>query len=210
MHRRQFLHAVTLAAAAPIALVPARAQVATPTGDGASLIDRVSAVAPEALLEALLTVPVTTPLLPRDTPPAEPVPWEDSSDIDLIGTVGGVIFETGRDAVDNPLAIATAIVHPDAASASAALADVGPDEMGQLLGMPWFVQDYGDYAVAVAQVDFLLLAGGADTPEDDALAAIGATPAPAVDRAPSLPLRAIANLTAMLDHLEDVLASLHA
>ncbi len=207
MHRRQFLNTAALATAAlPLSGHLALAQsTPAPVGDE-SLIGRVSAVAPDALLEALLTTPVTTPLLPVDTPPVEPVPWDDLSDIDLDGTVGGVLFQTGFDANDNPLAIANAMVHPDADAAAAAIADVGPSNMHQWLGMPWFVQAFDDYAVSAVQIGYLLLVGGAESPDDEPVGSAGATPA----REPSLELRAISYMTAMLDHMEDVLASLGA
>lgn len=207
MHRRQFLHATALTATAlPLAGLPALAQsTPAPAGDD-SLTGRVSAVAPEALLEALLTTPVTTPLLPVDTPPVEPVPWDDLSDVDLEGAVGGVLFQTGYDANDNPLAIANAMVHPDADAAALALGNVGPEGMDQWLGMPWFVQGFDDYAVSLVQIGYLLMVGGAEPLGDGPSSVDGATP----EREPSLELRAISYMTAMLDHMEDVLASLEA
>ena len=210
MHRRQFLHAVTIAAAAPEAVTSARADVATPAvDDDSSLTARVTAIDPEAVLEALLSTPVTTPLTPRDTPEVDPVPWEDESDTDLQSAVGGVLFQTGRDVRDNPIVMATAIVHADAASATAALAEVGPHEMQELYGLPFFVQDFGDYAVAVAQVGYLLLAGGAETPPETASAGPAASVSPTVASGSGrIHLRALANLAATLDHLEDVLATL--
>jgi hypothetical protein len=222
MHRRRFLHAATLAGAAlPLASVETLAQArdvgpSTPIPAGESgLVARVVSIDPETLLEALLTMPVTTPLLPSDTPPVEPVPWEDESDSDLAGAVGGVLFQTGFDTNDNPLVVATAIVHPDAESATAVLAEVGPRDMRELLGMPFFVEDFGDYAVSVVRVGYLLLAGGAEAPEDDPpvvydTAATGATPASQSERAPRLDLRAMSYLTALLDHLDGVLATLDA
>lgn len=217
MHRRQFLHAATLTAAAPMAITTARAEVATPEpGGDATVIDRVTAIAPEAMLEALLSTPVTTPLVPRDTPEVEPVPWEDESDSDLDGAVGGVLFQTGFDDDDNPLVMATAIVADDADAAAARFAEVGPAEIQELYGLPFFVQDFGDYAVAVVRVGYLLLAGGAEAPEEDAPivdgTAASATPAPKPHAGASgrYHLRAISNLAATLDHLGDVLATLEA
>lgn len=211
MHRRQFLHAAAMTATAmPLVGVPALAQsTPAPSGDD-SLTGRVSAVAPEAMLEALLTTPVTTPLLPVDTPPVEPAPWDDLSDVDLAGAVGGVLFQTGFDANDNPLAIANAMVHPDADAATAALANIAPEDMDQWLGMPWFVQAFDEaftpYAVSAVQVGYLLMVGGAESLADGPSSVDGATP----EREPSLELRAISYMTAMLDHMEDVLASLEA
>jgi hypothetical protein len=218
MHRRQLLHAATLAAAAPLAVTTARAQVATPASsdDAPTLSARVTAIDPEVMLEALLSTPVTTPLVPRDTPDVEPVPWEDESDLDLDGAVGGVLFQTGWDANDNPLVMATAIVLPDADAAAASIADVNPDEIQVLYGLPFFAQDFGDYAVAVVRVGYLLLAGGAEAPEEAPPiahgGAAGATPASESPAGTSgrYHLRAVGNLAATLDHLEDVLAVLDA
>lgn len=215
MHRRRFLHAATLAtAAAPLTLTTVRADRATPEPEGsAPLIDRVNAVAPDILLEALLTTPVTTPLVPRDTPDVDPVPWEDESDTDLDGAVGGVLFQTGWDVNDNPEVMATAIVYPDADVARSMLAEVSQVEAQQLYGLPFFAAAFDDYAVAVVRAGNLLLAGGAEAPDDadvsDDRPASDATPAPAF-RSGRVHLRALANLAATLDHVEDVLATLDA
>jgi hypothetical protein len=211
MHRRHLLHAAAIVAA-PITITTARAQVATPAPDGtAGLVERVTAIDPDTLLEALLATPVTTPLVPRDTPEVEPVPWEDESDSDLAGAVGGVLFQTGFDANDNPLVMATAIVVADGDAAAARFAEVGPDEILELYGLPFFAQDFGDYAVAVVRVGYLLLAGGAEGPQERALAdsrAASATPAQPAGASGRYHLRALGNLAATLDHLEDVLATL--
>jgi hypothetical protein len=211
MHRRQFLHTATIAAAAPMAIAPARAaDIATPAPDDASLAGRIAAIEPETRLEALLTTPVTTPLVPRDTPEVEPVPWEDSSDTDLDGAVGGVLFQTGQDVNDNPLVMATAIVMPDSDGAVSRLDGVGPEEMQDLYGLPFFAQDFGGYAVAVVRVGYLVLAGGAEGPDDDITTGGGsaevASPT-AASGSGRYHLRALANLAATLDHLEDVLAT---
>jgi hypothetical protein len=212
MHRRQFLHAAatgSLAAAATAAPLTARQSTpATPVAGGSvsGLPARVAGVDPETLLSALREMPLTTPLLPADTPPVRPEPWDDESDSDLQGTLGGVLFTTGDDGNGNPILVGTAIVHPDAASAAGVITAFG-EAPGDFLGLPWLVHVEPDFATSVVQVDYLLLVGGAEAFDDAATPAPGATPVASTGPRP-LDLRAIGNMTALLDHLDSVLAGL--
>lgn len=202
MHRRHFIQTATLAGTSGLLLTSStRAHRSTPApsnGQEGSLTARVARIAPETMREALLTTPVTTPLLPSDTAPVEPVPWDDTSDSDLAGTLGGVVFNTGYDANENYLGIGNAIVHPDAGTATAALIEVGPAPMQHFLGLPWFVQVVTDYAVSAVQIDYLILVGGAESLTGS------------VDDSGTMSLRAISHMTALLDHLDGVLAELDA
>lgn len=209
MHRRRFLQsAVVSGAASPLIVNAALAsQPATPHGEATpesdrSLADRVSQIDPQTLLEGLLATPVTTPLFPSDTASVEPVVWDDESDTDLEGTIGGVAFNTGYDENQNFIAVGNAVVHPDANSASARFADLGPD-LVSFLGMPWFVEAFEDYAISAVQIGYLLLIGGIDAATDP-------NPDDIRMQEPdeTLTFRAISHMTALLDHLGGVLAAL--
>ena len=160
MHRRRLLRAAAITALvipplAPRALAARQSPPATPEAGGsiARLPARVTGVDPTALLDALRTAPVTTPLLPADTPPVEPVVWDDDSDTDLQGTLGGVIFTTAEDEHGNPALIGTAIVHPDAESAAGVIASMGDGAPGDFLGLPWLVHVESGFAASVVQID---------------------------------------------------------
>ncbi len=207
MQRRHFLGSALLASGlspflftdvlARQSATPAATPVADKPSDAAlTLPQQVAQIEPQTLLDALRSTPVTSPLFPADTPPIEPVVWDDTGDRDLENAVGGVVFNTGYDENDNFLGVGVAIVHPDAESASATMTATGPVEQQAFLGLPWFVQALQGNAVAVVQVDYLLLVGGAD---------------PSVFPADSdamLVLRSITHMTALLDHLDGVLADL--
>lgn len=216
MHRRPFVTSAALAGAiAPILATSTRARqpgtpVATPvvpeggTAFGASLAERVAQIEPAELLRALRTLPVTSTLLPADTPPVVPEVWHDS-DTDLDGTLGGVVFNTGFDALNNFQGIGVAIVHPDAASAENAVVmndqDRPAESSGTLVGgLRFFYQEFDD-AVALMQLDCLLMAGNAPLGDVDD-----------VDEAnqPALVLSATSHLVALLDHLDTVLTGLGA
>lgn len=203
MHRRQFLYTATLAAAAPMAIIPARAaQEATPAGTGASLADRVGAIAPEALLEALITTPVTTPLVPTDLAGITASVWDDTNDNDLAGAVGGVTF--GVPTSGSEVLAGNAIVQPDADTARASLQGLPAEALtSEFLGLPWITLGYDDYAVSVVQANYLILGGGVEAPYDPE-----AIPDAATGR--KLQMRAIDNMMMLVDHLDDVLASLGA
>jgi hypothetical protein len=212
MHRRQFDQTATVSAAfSPFAFNPTTMarDVATPHAEATPaparpLADRVAQVDPQVLLDALLKSSVTTPLLPSDAAPVEPIAWDEFGDTDLAGTMGGVTLATGYDGHDNPISIGNAIVHPDAGSASARLSDV-TDNMVTFQKMPWFVESTSDYAVSVVQVDYLVLIGGLDT---------GDVKNPIDVRSQELvetrKLRAISHMIGLLDHLSAVLADLDA
>jgi hypothetical protein len=202
MHRRRFLRTAAIAGATgALALDHAGARQATPASPTSILVDgflagRVAQVRPQDLYAALVETPVTTPLFPAGTPPVEPVAWEDPSDADLDGVVGGVVFNTGFDDNDNYLGVGTAIVHPDPESAVEAFEQVVPTLTQTFLWLPWFVHAGEEDAVSVARVDYLLLIGGTDAPVGEA-----ASPA-------TMTLRAITHMTALLDHLDSVLTKL--
>lgn len=201
MHRRQFLYATALAASAPMAIVPARAaQVATPAGVDASLADRVGAIAPESLLDALLTTPITTPLVPGDLAGITASAWDDANDGDLAGAVGGVAF--GVPTSGSEVLAGNAIVHPDAGSAQASFQALPAEAIAsEFLGLPWITLGYDDYAVSAVQISYLVLGGGAEAPYDP-----DAAPDAATSR--KLQMRAIDNMVMLIDHLDDVLSAL--
>ncbi len=72
----------------------------------------------------------------------------------------------------------------------------GPAEQQSFIGLPWFVQAIEGNAVAIVQVDYLLLVGGAES---------SVFPA---DSDAMLALRSVTHMTALLDHLDGVLADL--
>lgn len=205
MHRRRFLQSSAIAGtASPMVFTAAMAQQqaipeATPAQQGnATLADRIARIEPEALLEALLTTPVTTHLFPSDTPPVETVAWEDTGDADLDNAVGGVVFNTGYDENDNFVLVGVAIVHPNADSAAAAVAETGSAPRQSFIELPWFMQVVVDNAVSGVRIGNLILVGGADSPSGE--------PAEAA----TMTLRAISHMTALIDHLEGVLSDLGA
>ncbi|HYH11489.1 MAG TPA: hypothetical protein VD789_03960 [Thermomicrobiales bacterium] len=209
MHRRRFLHAAaisTLATPLTTTTIAARQQE-KPPADPSGLATRVAAVDPADLLEALLTTPVTTPLLPSDTMPIEPVPWDDPSDSDLTNALGAVAFNFGYDDNDNFLAIGNAMVHPDADSAAAFMSATGDPALPTFLGLPWATFAEEDYAISAVQVGYLILVGGAEPAPEN----MNAAASPVADQgAGSLTLRAISHMTALLAHLDQVLADLNA
>ena len=206
MNRRRFLESAAFAGTvSPFLVTGAFARQsaspdATPIlehdyGFGPTLAQRVEQVKPAALFDALQTTPVSTPLFPADTPPIEPVLWDDESDTDLAGTIGGVVFNTGYDENDNFLGVGVAIIHADRESAAAAMATTGPAPKS-FLGMPWFVQAVEDHAASVIQIGHVLLAGSA------------APPANPEESSGPLALRSITHMAALLDHLDTVLIDL--
>lgn len=163
---------------------------------GPTLAERVARISPEELLGAIRSTPVTTPLFPADTPPIEPVVWDEFLDTDLVDTFGGVVFNTGYDENDNFLGVGVAIVHPDTESASRAsdttARDQGVESGGTLLGSPIFFQQNIDYGATLVQLDYLLIGGGTFTTGDQ----------------PTMLLRSITHTAALLSHLDGVLTDL--
>jgi hypothetical protein len=111
-----------LAASAPsMATATAAAQEATPAASPAApadlanlavLDERVGAIPPEELLEALLDTPVAPDLFPPEFADVRTEPWIDESDTDLDDVVGGVFVTSG----DTLLGVY--IVHPSEESAT--------------------------------------------------------------------------------------------
>ncbi len=69
------------------------------------LIDRLAAISPLALLEALETSEVTEPALIDFAPSGstvEPAAWSDPSDTDLEHALGGVLLATDNQGINNP------------------------------------------------------------------------------------------------------------
>lgn len=211
MHRRRFLESAALAGTvSPLIFTNAVArQAATPGATpimdqgpdfGPTLADRVAQVRPEDLLQALRSTPVTSPLFPSDTPPIEPVAWDDESDTDLAGTLGGVVFNTGYDENDNFLGVGAAIIHPDAESAVRAneTTALGQDieSGGTLLGGPIFFLQNVDYGLTLVQLGYLLIGGNTLTTDE------------ATGDQPTMLLRSLAHTAALLDHLDGVLTDL--
>jgi len=159
---------------------------------------------PEALLEALITSPVSTTLFPSDTPAITVMKWIDESDSDLDGAIGGVLLQTSEDANGNFMGPGVYIVHPgpDAARAAfgAQLADNWDDEKLSILGYAGAIsRDPGDsgptdadftahasslIAIVVGSVIVSAIGEGGEREAND--------------------FRALANLAGMLDHLRSV------
>src|SRR5665811_82754 len=214
MHRRRFGETVTSTSLAS-ALIRSSALTqqkatpgATPVQDNQrltlSLAELVAEVTPQSLLDALLATSVTTPLFPADTPPIEPVVWDDTSDSDLDGTVGAVVFNTGYDENDNFLPVGNAIMFPNAASASARIDNLAQDPIS-FLEMPWTVEASPDSVVSAIRVDYLILVGGAEVPTEQVLDARGE---PDPRQGAHMTSRAIIHMTALTDHLRVALAGI--
>ena len=95
--------AASLVVAAAInwpARVEALAQdVATPVDSTrvGTLVERVAAQRPEALLDRLRTAAVRTPLFPGIVGAISAIPWDDPSDADLATALGGVSLTTNEE-----------------------------------------------------------------------------------------------------------------
>lgn len=182
--RRSILQAFIIAGAALPLLEPVRALAsATPVADEGGL-------SPEILNERLREVPVSSPLFPSDTGPLTVVDWADTSDDDLVGTVGAMTIQDSAISGDAGL-IGAFIVHPSAESAQARMRVIAPDQV-MLFDSPAVAQHEGSYSlVAIAKGPVII-------------SAIGMTLTPALDGtsendAPDA--RALGNLAGMLDHL---------
>lgn len=162
---------------------------------------------PRALLEALLTTPVTTTLFPADTPPLTVTEWIDESDSDLDGAIGGVLLQTGEDANGNFQGPGVYIVHPgpDAARTAfdAHLPASRDDGKQSILGYVGAItRDPGDSGPTGTDVRF---------PASSLIAmVVGPVIVSAIGEGggrDANDLRALANLAGMLDHLRSVQAS---
>lgn len=213
MQRRQLVQAAALATVSVPLMIRTTAGHARQTSgsEPSQLVARVESVAPEILLEGLLTTPVTTPLFPSDTLPVEPVVWDDDGDSDLAGTVGAVAFNAVYDNNDSFVAVGNAMVHPDTASASAFFILDDEPAPDTFLGLPWVSYAERLYAISAVQIGYLILVGGIETwDEDNVASAESGTPPASVSGNATLALRAISNMTALLDHLDAVLTELGA
>lgn len=154
---------------------------------------------PEAILDLLLETPVKTPLFPSDTGKARANPWVDEGDTDLIGTVGGVLMQTGQDFNRNFIGPGVYIVFPSAEAARARLddfmAEAGDDFEGvdtqvvsiELAGYPGMTVREPDSTYTIVVAGPVIASGLADSdqPGDPAL-------------------RSLVNCLALLDHLQSV------
>lgn len=181
--RRSILQAFIVAGAAIPLLEPVRAMAsATPVADEGGL-------SPEILNERLREVPISSPLFPSDTGSLSIVDWADTSDSDLVGTVGAMTIQdsTKGDAG----MIGAFIVHPSAESANARMSEIAPDQV-MFFGSPAVtVQEDGYSLIAVVKGPVIISAIGlTSTPPLDGTGAYDETNA-----------RALGNLAGLLDHL---------
>lgn len=146
---------------------------------------------PEVLFETLREGTIASPLFPSDTPALSIEVWDDAGDRDLDGAIGGLLVQAGPG--DDGL-IGVYIVHPTIEQAAARLV---PDENDgdplDLFGFPvvWHqlpadvvVEDTEAFALIATQVGSVLIS------------AMGQGAAPSTNA-----LRALANLSGMVDHL---------
>lgn len=150
---------------------------------------------PAVILETLRASTITSPFIPTDTPSLSIEAWEDSGDTDLEGAIGGLLVQASPE--DAGL-IGVYIVHPTIDQAEVRLV---PDENDadpiELLGFPvvWHqlpasvtVEDDEAFAIIATQVGAVLIS------------AIGQGGDPATNA-----LRAMANLTGLVDHLLQII-----
>ena len=182
--RRSIVRAFIMAGATLPLLEPAQALTsATPVADEDEL-------SPEILNERLREVPVSSPLFPSDTGPLTVVDWSDTSDSDLVGTIGAMTIQDSGKSGDEGT-IGAFIVHPSAESAEARMREIAPDQV-MLFGSPAVAQHEGGYSlVAIVKGPVII-------------SAIGMTVTPALDGTSENDepdARALGNLAGMLDHL---------
>lgn len=182
--RRSILRAFIMAGAALPLLEPVWALAsATPVADEGGL-------SPAILNERLREVPVSSPLFPSDTGPLTVVDWSDTSDSDLVGTIGAMTIQDSTKS-DDEGTIGAFIVHPSAESALASMKEIAPDQV-VIFDSPAVTSHEGGYSlVAIVKGPVII-------------SAIGMTTTPALDGtsendAPDA--RALGNLAGMLDHL---------
>lgn len=107
---------IVLLAALAFTTLPIAAQEASPAASPVAetdLDERIGSIPPEELLAALLETPVDEDLFPSAYPDVATEPWEDESDTDLEGVVGGVLIVSGDDL------LGVYIIHPSEESATA-------------------------------------------------------------------------------------------
>jgi hypothetical protein len=157
------------------------------------------ALPPEVIFDRLLESTITSPLFPSDTPGLTVIEWDDASDDDLDGVVGGLLVQSGS-GDDDPL-VGVYIVHPAIAMARERI-DIQTREPGgttqrqDLFGYQgvWqhelpnptaHIEEPGDrfslLGVAVGPVIVSAVGEGGDLASNN--------------------VRALANLSGMLDHL---------
>lgn len=155
----------------------------------------------ESLLDRLLEAPVRTPLFPADTGRIQPAPWIDEGDTDLIGTVGGVLMQTGQDENRNFIGPGVYLVFPDAGAAlarlDASIAEAEEDFEGvetqatsiDMAGYPGFTISSPDSTVTLLAVGPVIVSalGNPNLPGDPAL-------------------RSLVNGAALLDHLLSIMS----
>lgn len=154
----------------------------------------------QALLDLLLEAFIETSLFPADTGMVRPRPWVDEGDTDLIGTVGGVLMQTGQDENGNFIGPGVYIVFPDETAAQTrfdeqrAEADDGFEGIRaevteiDLAGYPGFTVREPDNTYTEVVVGPVIVVGPGDR------------------RQPGDPsLRSLVNCAALLDHLLTVM-----
>lgn len=181
--RRSILQAFIVAGATIPFLEPVGALAsATPAvGEGG--------MSPEILNERLREIPVSSPLFPSDSGTLTIVDWADTSDDDLVGTVGAMTLQgSGKGEAGT---IGAFIVHPSAESAQARMREMAPDQV-LLFGNPGVTEQEDGYSlVAVVKGPVIISAIGMTlAPPPDGTGAFDETDA-----------RALGNLAGMLDHL---------
>jgi len=145
---------------------PAASPGATPHATP-GVTDALAGVDPDALYAALLTGAVPADILPPTDAPPTVYPWQDTSDEDLDGTLGGVVIAT-EDPFGSDLTPAISyIVFPDEAGAVerfGSLAALGAEDGVTLepidsLGYPAAVVAFPDQVLCIAQVGNVIVAG---------------------------------------------------
>lgn len=175
---RGFWKAAWLAVVALLlASVAAAAQAtpdATPGANGP-----LATLAPPALYKALLAAPFPVDRFPVAATSVEVVPWQDDSDDDLAGALGGaLVMASGADSSGDAPGIAF-VVFPKvedaerrltesveaavADGADVSAVDRSPDSARLII--------YDDYAVGVARLDYVLVSGFFDLTDADQPAA---------------------------------------
>lgn len=198
LYRRLF----ALTAMAPV-LSAARA--ATP--EASTPVTSFVALSPESVFEMLLAAPFSSPLVPAGAGEIVVSEWIDSSDTDLEGAVGGLLFggsmegeeaSLGAIIVLNDEVAAAARVDPNAydtdASATVSALSVGGAEGVSIVyedGSGEGDSEDNSYATSAIGSGFVVISGGADgIPYDE------------------LELRSVSNVVALFDHYLRVVTSI--
>lgn len=205
---------IVLLAALAFAMVPTGAQEASPAASPVAetdLDERIGAISPEKLLTALLETPVDEDLFPSQYPDVVTEPWEDESDTDLDGVVGGVLVTSGE------TLLGVYIIHPSEEAATTRFENLlieeatpfegeqpFPPERVTVAGLPaWQINTDGideEYLVTL-RLENMLISGAVgpyfETPTDEAPAA---TPVSAAET--------LAVTEAIVSHLDAVTADL--